>query len=165
VNLVYIAGPYTSDPGLNTLRAIQAGNQCMDVGLWPFIPHLSHYPHTLVRERPYEDWMALDLAWLAKADILWRIPGDSPGADREVAEAHRLGIPVVYSFEHLCRYVLDWYRTRVKDQVETIEWLKARHDKDTDALATMMEGERKGGKVLVDFADDDAATAKALEAL
>jgi hypothetical protein len=42
----------------------------------------------------FEDWMGLDLAWVEAADALIRLPGESVGADQEVALARKLGIPV-----------------------------------------------------------------------
>lgn len=104
---IYIAGPYTGgDPAENTNKAIDAGHEAMDLGLDPFVPHLSHFSHAR-RERGYEDWMKLDLAFLEVCDILWRLPGESPGADREAARAYELGIPVVFSrvglLEHLAK--------------------------------------------------------------
>jgi hypothetical protein len=98
---VYIAGPYTKpDPEANTKRAIEAGNKLLDAGFAPFCPHLSHYWH-LQTPRDYEDWMAIDLAWLPMADAVVRLPGESSGADREVVLAHTLAIPVYGSVEEL----------------------------------------------------------------
>ena len=98
---VYIAAPYSSDPERNTQEAIEVMHELMDSGFAPFCPHLSHYAHSQ-RERLYEDWLELDDEFLAKCDVLLRLPGESPGADREVALAESLGIPVVYSVRDLC---------------------------------------------------------------
>lgn len=92
---VYIAAPYTADPDACTAAAITAGNSVLDAGHTPFVPHLAHYWHTLHGPRDYEDWMRIDLAWLRCADAVLRLPGASSGADREVALARELGIPVV----------------------------------------------------------------------
>lgn len=43
---------------------------------------------------PYQYYINEDLRWLRRCDALYRIPGESGGADIEVAEAERLGIPV-----------------------------------------------------------------------
>lgn len=92
---VYVAGPYTGgDVAWNVARAMDVADQLLSAGLAPFCPHLSHFLH-LHHPHGYETWMALDMAWLAACDVLVRLPGDSPGADREVAEAEQLGIPVV----------------------------------------------------------------------
>lgn len=98
---VYVAGPYTSDPAACTATAIAAGNQLLDAGCAPFVPHLAHYWETVHGPRPYEDWMRIDLAWLAAADAVLRLPGESSGADRETALAERHGIPVFHRLDDL----------------------------------------------------------------
>jgi hypothetical protein len=102
--IVYIAGPYSADPDLCTKRAIDAGHAVMDLGMCPIVPHLSHFMH-MQRNRPYEEWMSIDFEYITTADFLWRLPGDSPGADREVELAKKLGIPVVSSLEDLKKAV------------------------------------------------------------
>jgi len=96
---VYVAGPYTADPAACTARAIAAGDELLEAGHEPFVPHLAHYWHHLHAEHDYEAWMRLDLAWVAVAEALVRLPGESSGADREVALAEQLGIPVFASVE------------------------------------------------------------------
>ncbi len=93
MSTVYVAGPYSSDPETHTRTAIEAGQRIADAGAVPFVPHLYHFWHQQI-PGGYEQWMRLDLAWLSKCDALVRLPGESPGADREVAEAERLGLPV-----------------------------------------------------------------------
>lgn len=98
---VYVAGPYTKgDVAVNVKNAIDAGSQLADAGFAPMIPHLSHFWH-LVSPRPYDYWIALDLEFLPFCDYLLRIPGESSGADNEVAVAESLGIPVFFSVESL----------------------------------------------------------------
>lgn len=98
--LVYVAGPYSSDPERCVRAAIDAGHALMDAGLLAVVPHLSHY----ARPRPYEDWLALDLALVERCDALVRLPGASPGADREVSRALACGLPVVSLDEALARW-------------------------------------------------------------
>lgn len=98
---VYVAGPYTKgDSCINTHNAIVAGNQLWDAGYTPFIPHLCHLWHC-VTPRPYALWLEYDFEFLSACDILLRLPGESNGADAEVAEANRLGIPVFYGIDAL----------------------------------------------------------------
>lgn len=98
---IYIAGPYTAgDPCVNTHTAIEAGNALLDAGFAPMVPHLSHFWHTMT-PRDYEDWMRIDLAWVAAADAVLRLPGHSPGADREEACAIAHGVPVFHSLADL----------------------------------------------------------------
>lgn len=98
---VYVAGPYTKpDPCVNTHNAIRAAEELWDAGFVPFVPHLTHLWHT-VSPRPYEDWLAYDLHWLQGCDALLRLPGESSGADKEVAYARTRGIRVVHSIAEL----------------------------------------------------------------
>jgi len=98
---VYVAGPYTKpDPGLNTHQSILVATQLLDAGFAPFLPHLSLFWHCCT-PRPYETWLQYDFVWVAKCDAVLRIPGDSPGADREVELANSLGIPVFFDIESL----------------------------------------------------------------
>lgn len=93
---VYIAGPYTKgDVALNVRAAILAAGAVFDAGFAPFVPHLTHFWH-LLAPRDYEDWLRLDLEWLACCHCLIRLNGESSGADREVARARELGIPVYF---------------------------------------------------------------------
>lgn len=97
--LVYVAGPYTKgDVAVNVRNAILAGDALIAAGHEPFIPHLSHFQHLLC-PRGYKTWMRLDLAWLRVCGALIRLIGESSGADQEVRDADRLGIPVYYSVE------------------------------------------------------------------
>ena len=105
IETVYVAGPYTVGVVEENVRlAITAANSVMDLGLSPYVPHLAHYMHQ-VRERTYEEWMTLDFAWLDRCDSLLRLPGLSPGADREVLRAVHDEKPVFHSIEALVQYV------------------------------------------------------------
>lgn len=94
---IYVAGPYTSpDVAVNVKRAMDVTNELLGYGFQPFCPHLSHFLH-MASPQPYETWMELDLAWLEQCEALVRLPGASPGADREVARAQQIGMPVFRS--------------------------------------------------------------------
>ena len=104
---VYVAGPYTAPDAegveVNVSRALHVGNLLLDAGLWPYVPHLSHFQHQ-IQARGYETWMALDFAWVRRCDALLRLDGDSSGADREVRLATELGIPVFHSVAEVVRW-------------------------------------------------------------
>jgi hypothetical protein len=108
-SVIYVSGPYTADPEKCTVAAIKVGDILLDRGYAPVVPHLSHYWHTQVTERDYEDWMAIDLALVERVDAFYRIPGGSSGADRERAHAESLGIPCFDS-------LLDLYSTIPPEQ-------------------------------------------------
>lgn len=92
---VYVAGPYTGDIMTNIRNALKVGSRLLDAELVPYVPHLSGF-WDLLYPRPYADWMKLDLAWLERCEAVYRLRGDSPGADQEVKAAKKLGIPVFY---------------------------------------------------------------------
>lgn len=113
---VYIAGPISQ--GIlehNLWRADYAFRQLMLAGFAPLCPHWSVYHgsarqfHDIVlaqaRVLPeyttHEDWLGVDLPWVAVSDAVLRLEGESVGADREVALAESLGIPVFTSIEEL----------------------------------------------------------------
>jgi hypothetical protein len=94
---VYVAGPITKgDQFLNVRNGILVGEALRALGFCPFVPHLSAL-WQMVWPVDYEGWMTLDFAWIERCDALLRMPGESPGADREVAHAKSLGIPVFHS--------------------------------------------------------------------
>jgi len=99
--VVYIASPYTmGDVGMNVREQMEAADRLMDYGYCPIVPLLSHFLH-IHRPRPYDDWAVMDLELVRRSDFVLRLPGESVGADKEVALACELGIPVVESIEEL----------------------------------------------------------------
>lgn len=65
-------------------------------------------PDSLPKGTTYDDWLAMSLVVVSRCDALLRIPGYSPGANMEVAEANRLGKPVFYSVAD----VITWAETK-----------------------------------------------------
>lgn len=97
---VFIAAPYSSDPCVNTNKVMNIANNLMNLGYMPYICHLTHFQHTF-HPRPKKDWLELDREFLKVCDVVWRLKGESKGADEEVKLAKELGIPVVNSIEQL----------------------------------------------------------------
>ncbi len=94
---IYIAAPYTiNDPVTNTGDAIRSANILAEEGYIPFIPHLTLFWHYL-RPHSIDFWYKYGIEWLKKCDCLIRLPGESSGADREIAIAELLRIPIYYS--------------------------------------------------------------------
>jgi hypothetical protein len=96
---VYVAGPYSSNPVGCTRDAVHVAEALWDAGYAPYVPHLTMLwdlisPHecTSLDDQPF--YLELDFQWLADCDVVVRLPGQSIGADREVALAKKLGIPV-----------------------------------------------------------------------
>lgn len=102
IRTVYLAGPYSGDEEHNTKVAIALADMASNYGFIPFIPHLFHFwneqhPHD------YEFWMRMDEMWISKCDALLYYEM-SPGADRDVAVASRLGKPIFNSLAELIQY-------------------------------------------------------------
>lgn len=98
--IVYVAGPYTKgDVAVNVARAMEIGNDVIDAGYYPIVPHLSHFLH-MQKPQPYAVWIKMDLALIEKCDCMIRLLGESEGADGEVALAERLGLQIVYQTEN-----------------------------------------------------------------
>ena len=98
---VYLASAYTKgDVAQNINKAICIADILADGGFIPYIPILTHFWH-LVSPHPYEFWIDYDAQLLPMFDCVLRIPGESAGADREVAQAIECGIPVFYTISDL----------------------------------------------------------------
>ncbi len=102
---IYIAGPIGANDDGRRARvesAVNAGAELLRLGFAPFVPHLWAAACNADPLLNYEQWMAYDFAFLDACDAVLRIPGHSPGADREVARAIERGIPVFHDVEALC---------------------------------------------------------------
>lgn len=101
---IYVAGPYTKgDVAVNVKNAVMVGNNLRSLGFTPFIPHLTHFWH-LIQPHDIDYWYAYDMEWLEKCDALFRIKGESTGADLEESVAYEIGTPIFYSFEEIMRW-------------------------------------------------------------
>ena len=106
---VYIAGPMTNGTGncfnmKKVHEAIDTFFKLIEAGYAPHCPHLTVFCEFMEPHRiSYESWLDLDMTYVAASDVVFRITGDSSGADREVAYAVSLGIPVVYTLGELSR--------------------------------------------------------------
>lgn len=98
---IYISGPYSmGNMAQNVRKAIITGNRIARRGHAVFIPHLTHFWDLLIPNE-YEFWIAQDLAWVEVCDAIFRMSGESGGADREVAHAQSLGKTVYYDMEEV----------------------------------------------------------------
>jgi hypothetical protein len=100
--LVYVAGPYsaTTLEGVeeNCCRARDVGVELAKCGptVGPIIPHQLGRGIEVIGD--YEYWCELTLELMRRCDVVYAMQGweNSKGARREVAEANKLGIPVIY---------------------------------------------------------------------
>lgn len=101
MRLVYIASPYTlGDVGQNVHDHIKAADAVAAMGFAVMAPLLTHFWHILI-PHSYSFWTRLDDELIKRCDYLLRLPGQSAGADAEVALAEAIGIPVFYSLDEL----------------------------------------------------------------
>lgn len=94
---MYIAGPLTSSPYSNVKEAVEVADNLMEHGFYPYLPHLTSLWAMIMGDKPFNKWLEFDEAWLSRCDAVLRLPGESPGSDREVEYAKSIGIPVFYS--------------------------------------------------------------------
>lgn len=113
---IYIAGPISKGSlAHNINQATDAFIELAKLGYAPFCPHWSVYARKCIaygvgvtcfgsampNELTHEQWLALDLEWVSVSDAVLRLPGESVGADMEVAHAKEKGIPVYCSVTDL----------------------------------------------------------------
>lgn len=119
---VYIACPMLlGDRLANIQQADRAMAALMRAGYAPFNPALSFYagnadhfhvvgvaagtghnhPDSDFHQFTHADWLSVDKAWVAVADAVLRLPGESKGADEETAFAAQIRIPVFHSIDAL----------------------------------------------------------------
>lgn len=107
--LVYISGPFTSNPTLNTHNAcrmwesLRRQDYCT-----PICPHWS-LVQDMLTPLSHDEWIAYDLELIERCDAVLRLHGESVGADMEVDAAVHQGIPVFYN----TRDLHEWCRQRV----------------------------------------------------
>lgn len=100
--IVYIASPYTSYANPLDAVSVQIDTFAIlrDLGYQPIAPLLSHYVDAL-HPASYDRWLEWCMAMIGVCDIVLRLPGDSAGADREVAAAKALGKLIVHNVDEL----------------------------------------------------------------
>lgn len=106
---IFIMGPYGDHNPLdviaqNVAKADAIGRELLLRGHLVFIPHKMTWGWQLDKRLRREHWIALDNDFLLHwAEVGFRLPGDSPGAEREEELAHAHGMPVYYRIEDVPR--------------------------------------------------------------
>jgi len=105
IKSVYISGPYSAGTTAledhNIRIAAKAAFRYYKKGYAVFCPHLqtSYIDRNFnCGEVEYEDWLAVDIYWLSKCDVIVFLPGweKSRGARIERMAARGLGKKIVY---------------------------------------------------------------------
>jgi hypothetical protein len=126
---VYVAGAYSADNVLGVLDNIREGvrwsTQVLLAGYAPFSPWTDFHFQLMLRgdeELQVEDYYEFSLAWLRVCDAVFVTPDweQSKGTRAEIAEAERLGIPVVYDLDDLPEALNRWRRHGGQDG----DWLE-----------------------------------------
>lgn len=101
---VYVAGPLSAgNVGENVRKAIWACDYLLSLGYTPYCPHLTHFWALVTGDKLWDQWLDFDEKWLLKCDVLFRLSGESRGADREEMFAVQNNIPRVHTVEELTR--------------------------------------------------------------
>ncbi len=114
--LIYLSGQMTNGEKLDPTENIKAACRVADAletqGHDVYIPHLTWYMAE-VCPHEYDEWIKRDLRWVARSDLVIRIPGESKGADIETEFAKKHGIRVIelepvfleFDYQKMCSWV------------------------------------------------------------
>ena len=97
---IYIAAPYTENPAHWTRLVEELGIELLKKGHIPFMPHKHCFGWEKRADIKYEDFMRLGFAWLDACDAILYMKW-SPGADRELKRALKLGLEVFYNIKEI----------------------------------------------------------------
>jgi len=105
---VYVAGPISKGMMRDNVRlGIFGADRVWEMGAIPFCPHTSHF-WDMISPHGYEEWLDMDFEVISRCDALLRLPGESKGADREVAFAREQQIPVFHDEAALAEWLKTW---------------------------------------------------------
>lgn len=97
---IYIAAPYSRGiPDEIMVKVIDAAERLASAGWAPFIPHTLTFLWAIRHQHPVQFWYDFDMEWLRVCHAIIRLPGESKGADLEVASAREHGIRVFLTLE------------------------------------------------------------------
>lgn len=93
---VYITGPISSDPFEGAHNAMRWGKRMVADGLAPYVPHLDVFMFLTSPPEPvtWNAFLEWDLEWSTLAEAMFWLPGESKGAELELAVAAGLQVPV-----------------------------------------------------------------------
>lgn len=91
---VYVAGPISSNVFEGLHRGNAAGRQLFLDGLAPFVPHFDAF--WFLPDGNWRAYLEYDLEYVSVCDAVYRLAGESKGADLECRIAEEHDIPVFY---------------------------------------------------------------------
>ena len=98
---IYISGPISKGNRFdNLVQALDAQKWMLDNGFAPLNPMLT----MLIpweADVQHQTWVEADLPWVEASSAIFRLPGESDGADQEVRRAREHDIPVFTDLEEL----------------------------------------------------------------
>ena len=105
---LYLSTPITlGNRTMNFATACNTQTELMRLGFAVLNPALSGQ-HPDAWNIPHDTWMENDYPWVAVADVVLRLPGESKGADMETRFAESLGIPVIHRYHDLLAWKQTW---------------------------------------------------------
>ena len=115
--MIYVAGPISKgDMSTNIRTALETARKLWDMGYVPFVPQLSFFWHTIFpqdaeervhvkRDGSLNFWMAYDFEIIRRCEVLFRLPGQSTGADMEELKCLEWDIPIVRSLDEAKEWI------------------------------------------------------------
>ncbi len=94
VSVVFVSHPFSSDPPRNQSLVAQIARSLVMQGHVPLCPQI-YLPAFIDEDAERDVAVKICLRLLALADEVWVYGGSTVGMKLEIAEARRLGIPVV----------------------------------------------------------------------
>ena len=97
MKVIYLSGPITKgNRNQHFYRSCELQRALMQNDYAVINPMLSIVmPSAWQPDMPHELWLKMDLEIISRCDMVIRMPGESVGADEEIARAVLLGLPVV----------------------------------------------------------------------
>lgn len=116
---IYLSGPITKgDRTLNFATACSIHKELMERGFSVLNPMLSMmHPDAWVID--HETWLENDLPWVACADIVLRLLGESKGAEAECRLAELSGVEVTTSWHRLMEWKDEWDKKQALTECAT----------------------------------------------
>ena len=105
---LYLSGPITKGSRTENFSvACNTHTALLGKGFAVMNPMLSMM-HPDAWTIPHATWLESDLPWVAVSDVVFRLPGESAGADEECQFAETKGIPVFTRWHELMAWLQTW---------------------------------------------------------